>query len=116
MNSLFMKMYEQDESGNRTMKFKNPWTDGSLDEAEATFLKKALYQFYLIRNKGNALGFKGYDDPEIPKFIKEKAGGHKYLWCPLMRASSSTKVMQNLDVNTWKGRAKRAWKIIQNPG
>lgn len=116
MNSLFKNMYEQDENGNKTMKFKNPWTDGSLDEAEATFLKKALYQFYLIRNKGNALGFKGYDDPEIPKFIKEKAGGHKYLWCPLMRASSSTKVMQNLDVSTWKGRAKRAWKVIQNPG
>ena len=115
MNSLFTKMFEVDEQGRRTMKFKNPWTDGSLDPAEAKFLKQALYQFYLIRNRGNALNFKGYDDPEIPKFIASRAGGHKYLWCPLMRASSSTRVMQNLETSTWKGRAQRMWKIMRNP-
>jgi len=32
-----------------------------------------------------------------------------------MRASNSTKVMQNLEASTWKGRAARMWKIIQNP-
>jgi len=32
-----------------------------------------------------------------------------------MRASNSTKVMQNLEASTWKGRASRMWKIIQNP-
>jgi uncharacterized protein YcnI len=32
-----------------------------------------------------------------------------------MRASNSTKVMQNLETSTWKGRAARMWKIIQNP-
>jgi hypothetical protein len=36
-------MFEVDEQGRRTMKFKNPWTDGSLDPAEAKFLKQALY-------------------------------------------------------------------------
>ena len=114
--SLFDNMFERDEQNNKTLRFKNPWTDGSLKPEEAKFLKQALYQFYLIRNKGTDVhGFGSYDSPAIPKFISESAGGFKYLWCPLMRASNSTRVMQNLDANTWKGRAKRVWNVIKNP-
>lgn len=41
--NLFKNLFEPDEQGKRTMKFKNPWTDGSLNNAEAEFLKKALW-------------------------------------------------------------------------
>jgi hypothetical protein len=34
--SLFKKMFEPDATN---LKFRNPWTDGSLDAAEAKFLK-----------------------------------------------------------------------------
>ena len=113
--NVFKNLFELDEQGKRTMKFKNPWTDGSLDSAEQEFLKKALWQFYIIRNGGDALNLGSYNDPKVLDFIQNRAGGHKYLWCPLMRASNSTKVMQNLETSTWKGRAARMWKIIQNP-
>jgi len=53
-----------------------------------------------------------YNDPKVLDFIQNRAGGHKYLWCPLMRASNSTKVMQNLETSTWKGRAARIWKLM----
>ena len=32
--NVFKNLFELDEQGKRTMKFKNPWTDGSLDSAE----------------------------------------------------------------------------------
>ena len=41
--SLFQNLFEKDENNQRTMRFKNPFTDGSLDEAERKFLKNALY-------------------------------------------------------------------------
>jgi len=38
-------MYELDERGDKTMHFKNPYTDPSLKEYERKFLKKALFYF-----------------------------------------------------------------------
>ena len=112
--SLFQNLFEKDENNQRTMRFKNPFTDGSLDEAERKFLKNALYQFYLLRNKGkDVLGLGGPDTEEVAKHIA-KPTGYKYLWCPLMRASSSTRVMQNLDKQTWGGRMRRAMRVIRN--
>ena len=113
--SLFKNLFEQNEQGKRTMKFKNPWTDGSLKPEEQEFLKKALWQFYIIRNGGDVLNLGSYNDPKVLDFIQNRAGGHKYLWCPLMRATNSTRVMQNLETSTWKGRAQRMWKIMSNP-
>ena len=113
---LYDDLFERDENNKRTMTFKNPWTDTSLKEHQKVFLKKALFQFYIIRNNNqNPLGFKDYDDPEIPNFIAKREGGYKYLWCPLMRASDATKALQNLNKDTWVGRAKRLWKTITNP-
>jgi hypothetical protein len=51
------------------MKFKNPWTDGSLDSAEQEFLKKALWQFYIIRNGGDVLNLGSYNDSKVLDFI-----------------------------------------------
>ena len=86
---LFENMYELDSKGQKTMKFKNPYTDSSLKEYERKFLKKALfyfnkYDFLRTDNKH----FTSENDPDIPKYILEH---NEYLNVPLERASTSTR-------------------------
>jgi len=64
---LFNNLYELDSKGNKTMRFKNPYTDSSLKDYEKIFLKKALFYF----NKYNFLNtdnkhFTSENDPDIP--------------------------------------------------
>jgi hypothetical protein len=86
---LFKNLFELDNKGNKTMKFKNPYTDSSLKDYERKFLKKALFYF----NKYNFLKtdnkhFISENDPNIPKYILEH---NEYLNVPLERASNSTR-------------------------
>lgn len=110
-NSIFQNLYELDDDGNRTMRFKNPYTDPSLNESERQFIKKVTYQLYLIRN-----GFEdvkelgGYDKTE--QFMHDHPD---FLWVPLCRAESSTKVHQNFQKKTWAGRFKRMINVLKNP-
>lgn len=100
---------------NKQMVFKNPYEDPNLDVDERDFLKKILYQFYLIRNGfRNVKGYSGYDDSKIAEDLKNPAN-QEYLNAPLCRASSSTKVYQNFNISTWKARFKRILNILRNP-
>jgi hypothetical protein len=79
--------------GKKTMRFKNPFTDGSLNNDEKIFLKKAIWTFYLIRNDfKDAMELGGYDTEEFQNFVYKHP---EMLWVPLCRADSSTKVYQN---------------------
>lgn len=86
---LFNNLYELDSKGNKTMRFKNPYTDSSLKDYERIFLKKALFYF----NKYNFLNtdnkhFVSENDPNIPQYILEH---NEYLNVPLERASTATR-------------------------
>ena len=111
-NRLFSNLYELDQKGNKTMRFKNPYTDSSLKNYERTFLKKALFYF----NKYNFLNtdskhFISENDSAIPKYILEH---NEYLNVPLERASKST---QRQSVGKLVNNAKRMYKIlIKNRG
>lgn len=105
---LFENMYELDSKGQKTMKFKNPYTDSSLKEYERKFLKKALFYF----NKYNFLRtdnkhFTSENDPDIPKYILEH---NEYLNVPLERASTSTRRQRG--VSDRVSRLKRVLKIF----
>lgn len=105
---LFNNLYELDSKGNKTMRFKNPYTDSSLKEYERIFLKKALFYF----NKYNFLNtdnkhFTSENDPNIPQYILEH---NEYLNVPLERASNSTRRQRGIGDRV--SRLKRMYKIL----
>lgn len=112
-NRLFENLFELDDRGNKTMKFKNPYTDPSLKDYERKFLKKALFYF----NKYNFLKtdnkhFISENDPDIPKYILEH---NEYLNVPLERASNSTRRQRGIGDRV--SRLKRIYKIfVKNKG
>ena len=112
-NRLFNNLYELDQNGNKTMRFKNPYTDSSLKNYEKIFLKKTLFYF----NKYNFLNtdnkhFISENDPNIPKYILEH---NEYLNVPLERASNSTRRQRGIQDRV--SRLKRMYKIlIKNRG
>ena len=105
---LFNNLYELDSKGNKTMRFKNPYTDSSLKDYERTFLKKALFYF----NKYNFLNtdnkhFTSENDPNIPQYILEH---NEYLNVPLERASNATRRQRGIGDRV--SRLKRMYKIL----
>ena len=110
---LYNNLYELDSKGNKTMRFKNPYTDSSLKDYERTFLKKALFYF----NKYNFLKtdnkhFISENDPAIPQYILEH---NEYLNVPLERASTSSRRQRGAGDRV--SRLKRMYKIlIKNRG
>lgn len=111
--SIYKNLYELDDQGQKTMRFKNPFTDPSLNEAEKTFLKKTLWSFYLIRN--NFTDVKKLEGPNSEEFQKFVFNHADMLWVPLCRADSSTKTYQNFQKETWKGRFKRMVQVFKDP-
>lgn len=105
---LFNNLYELDSKGNKTMRFKNPYTDSSLKDYEKIFLKKALFYF----NKYNFLNtdnkhFISENDPNIPQYILEH---NEYLNVPLERASNATRRQRGIGDRV--SRLKRMYKIL----
>ena len=105
---LFNNLYELDSKGNKTMRFKNPYTDSSLKDYERIFLKKALFYF----NKYNFLNtdnkhFVSENDPNIPQYILEH---NEYLNVPLERASTATRRQRGIGDRI--SRMKRMYKIL----
>lgn len=105
---LFNNLYELDSKGNKTMRFKNPYTDSSLKDYERVFLKKALFYF----NKYNFLNtdnkhFISENDPNIPQYILEH---NEYLNVPLERASNATRRQRGISDRV--SRMKRMYKIL----
>ena len=105
---LFNNLYELDSKGNKTMRFKNPYTDSSLKDYERVFLKKALFYF----NKYNFLNtdnkhFISENDPNIPQYILEH---NEYLNVPLERASNATRRQRGIGDRV--SRMKRMYKIL----
>lgn len=110
---LFNNLYELDSKGEKTMKFKNPYTDTSLKDYERTFLKKALFYFNKYNfGKSDYKHFTSENDPEIPKYILQH---NEYLNVPLERASNSSRRQRGIEDRV--SRLKRLYKIfIKNKG
>lgn len=111
---VFKRLYEEVD-GKKTMRFKNPWTDDSLQPHEREFLKQALFSFAQVRarmfpGKETILPFSTYNDPKIPEFINTHPW---YLEVPLMKASKATDRMTGQAFKEWKTRMLRIFHPSQ---
>ena len=92
---VYKNLYELDESGVKTMRFKNPYIyEGStsyLKDYERTFLKKILFELNKVRYnmKGMSWTFTGINDPKLIEYINNE--NNNYLDVPLERASAATR-------------------------
>lgn len=104
---LYENMYELDEIGDKTMRFKNPYTDPSLKEYERKFLKKALFYFNKYNFYKGKQKFLSPEDPDIQNYILQHP---EYLNVPLERASNSTRRQRGASDRI--SRIKRTFNII----
>ena len=87
---IFNNLYELDNQGEKTMRFKNPYDNSNdLDEAERKFLKGVLFEINKIRYqmRGQTFEFTNSNDPNIQKAINTT----NWLDVPLERASIATR-------------------------
>lgn len=92
---VYKNLYEVDNVGIKTMRFKNPYLyEGDqtyLKDYERDFLKKILFEINKIRfqMRGMTWEFKNFNDSNIIKYIKDPK--NNYLDVPLERASTATR-------------------------
>ena len=89
------------------MRFKNPYTDSSLYDYEAKFLKQVLFTLAQVRsqmfagNEKSEFNFTSWEDPKLKKFAEENKW---YLEVPLMRASKASARTTGFAFKEWKTR------------
>ena len=92
---VFKNLYELDESGEKTMRFKNPYIyEGDstyLKDYERSFLKNILFELNKIRYemKGLSWDYISVNDSKLIESINED--NNNYLDVPLERASTATR-------------------------
>lgn len=85
----FEPLYELDEHGQKTMRFKNPFID-HLDADQAKFLKRVLFHLTKVRfrMRGMSFNFKNENDQAFKDYINSY---QESLYVPLKKVSKKTK-------------------------
>ena len=89
---VFKNLYEEID-GKKTMRFKNPWTDRTLKDYEAKFLKQVLFTLASVRKQmfpRLKFDFKNAFDPELKAFAENPANSW-YLEVPLTKANLASR-------------------------
>ena len=89
---VFRNLYEEID-GKKTMRFKNPWTDKSLRDYEAKFLKQVLFTLAQVRKKmfpRLKFDFKNAFDSGLEKFCNNPANSW-FLEVPLTKANLASR-------------------------
>lgn len=86
---IFKNLFDPISKQNGELRFKNPYTDQSLDSSEKEFLKNVLFEINKIRYemRGQKWEFTGINDTHLIDSI----GNSNYLDVPLERASVATR-------------------------
>ena len=85
-SSVFSNMFVEDAED---LIFKNPYTDGSLNDSEKAFLKKVLFEINKVRFDKQNFPFKDENSKELISFINNHSD--RYFLVPLEKASESTR-------------------------
>lgn len=86
---IFKNLFDPVSKDNGELRFKNPYTDSSLDSAEKEFLQNVLFEINKIRYemRGQKWEFTGINDQHLINSISNS----NYLDVPLERASAATR-------------------------
>ena len=109
---IFNNLYELDNQGKRTMRFKNPYDPNSeLDQAERTLLKEVLFEINKIRYemRGQTFNFTDSNDTNIKSAVQSS----NWLDVPLERASTATRRLRSK--SAFKETMKNFYKRIMHP-
>ena len=88
------------------MRFKNPYTDVTLNEAERKLLKQALFTFAKVRTKmfpTLKFDFESYTDPKLEEFVNNSANSW-YLEVPLTKANLASRRATGYNFKEWRNR------------
>lgn len=112
----FQNLYEEID-GKKTMRFKNPYTDVTLNDAERKLLKQALFTFAKVRTKmfpTLKFDFNSYTDPKLEEFITTNSW---YLEVPLTKANLASRRATGYNFKEWRNRLVSAFNsegMIEN--
>lgn len=110
--SVFKNLF-QEVNGKRIMKFRNPYTDTTLNNFEKEFLKNVLFTLAKTRkrmfpDKLKDFNFENYNSPDLKEYIDKNIW---YLEVPLMKASKGTNRFTKYGFQEWVRKVKRIFTL-----